>query len=207
MEQNEDGEPKLQAQTSDKRRYRPNEPRNLKLVALGVLIGVALGAVVWLAFGPGRAWFGGSESIAPAVPKINSPAPDFQLTALDGSSVSLSELRGKAVMINFWATWCGPCRVEMPLLQKFYDQNKEDWVVLAVNNAEPQEKVQAFIDELELSLPVLLDADGEVTKSYHVRGFPTTLFIDQDGIIRYEHIGILNESLLEGYLQDLGVVE
>jgi thiol-disulfide isomerase/thioredoxin len=110
-------------------------------------------------------------------------------------------------LINFWATWCGPCQMEMPLIQKYYRKYSPDLVVLAVNNDEPPGDVQAFIDQMKLTFPVLLDPGVQVENQYRIRAFPTSLFIDTEGLIRYEHIGILNEQQLVQYLKQIGVGE
>jgi len=207
MEPGENNPSQIKEQTGEKPRYKPDGRQNLVQVALGVLIGLGIGLVFWLVFGPGRTIFGLSVASQPAVPKINAQAFDFTLNTADGQPVQLADLRGNVVMINFWATWCGPCQVEMPLIQEYADKYKDSLVVLAVNNDESEEQVQAFVEKLELTFPVLLDPGGAVTQMYRVRGFPTTIFIDQAGIIRYEHVGVLNKALLAGYLNDLGAAK
>jgi len=116
-----------------------------------------------------------------------SEAPDFQLQSLDGGKVSLSELRGRPVMLNFWASWCGPCRMEMPVFQEV---SKDDmWkagglVILAVNLGESSSRVQEFVEYYGLTFPVLLDTSSKVGMMYNAATLPTTYFIDNDGIIR-----------------------
>lgn len=144
----------------------------------------------------------GSDTPAPAqTPEASSPAPieaplvgnlapGFTLDYLGGETVSLSDFRGSPVLINFWATWCGPCRYEMPFLQQIYD----DWtdkglVVLTVDIAENHDTVEGFMQELDLSLPVLMDRDQAVTKRYNVRNIPATFLIDKNGIIQSIRIG------------------
>jgi thiol-disulfide isomerase/thioredoxin len=183
--------------------------KSILLISSGVIIGVGLGVVILFGFGMGNVWFERSnfQGIAPAVPGIKDQASDFELQDLSGKPVKLSDFRGIPVLINFWATWCGPCRVEMPILQEYYRRYNPDFVVLAVNIDESRDTVQSFVDEYQLEFPVLLDKGGKVTDSYHVRGFPTSIFVDRDGNIRYQHIGGLSEEVLVGYLEDLGVVQ
>lgn len=139
---------------------------------------------------------------APA-PEVGSPAPDFTLQTPQGESISLSDLRGQVVLINFWATWCAPCRVEMPAIQARY--NRGGFSALAIDFDESAELVRAFVDELSLSFPVLLDPGGEIQNLYRVRGYPTSFFVDADGIIRVFHIGDMSETELDNYLSHLGV--
>jgi thiol-disulfide isomerase/thioredoxin len=185
----------------------PKKTNTWLLVGAGILIGLGVGFVFLFGFGPGRGWVERQRSsiISPAAPRVNAPAPDFELQTLDGQSVKISDLRGRVILINFWATWCEPCRQEMPLLQESADRYGEKLAVLAVNNDEAPEIIRSFIDELELRLPALLDPGAKVTQLYRVRGFPTSVFVDSQGVVRYQHIGILNHDTLAGYLNDLGV--
>jgi hypothetical protein len=95
----------------------------------------------------------------------------------------------------------------MPLLEKYHQQYGDRFTLLAVNDSEPAEAVQAYVDELGLTFPVLLDPYGRIDDVYRVRAFPTTFFVDADGVIRFQHIGSLDENQLLGYLKELGVVE
>ena len=138
-------------------------------------------------------------------PVIGKTAPEFQLQSLDGQSISLSSLRGKPVLINFWATWCGPCRMEMPYMQEIHDEwSGEGLVMLAINIGESSDLVGQFMKNQGLSFPVLLDMQGEVAKQYGVRAIPTTFFIDKGGIIREKKIGAFqNAKDIEGYLEKM----
>jgi peroxiredoxin len=139
---------------------------------------------------------------APA-PEVGAQAPDFTALTPQGETVSLNDLRGQVVLINFWATWCAPCRVEMPAIQARY--NRGGFTVLAVDFDESAELVQAFVDDLGLSFPALLDPGGEIQNLYRVRGYPTSFFVDADGVIRVFHIGDMSETELDNYLSQLGV--
>jgi cytochrome c biogenesis protein CcmG/thiol:disulfide interchange protein DsbE len=119
-------------------------------------------------------------------------AINFQLYSLDGDEVKLSDLRGQPVMLNFWATWCGPCRVEMPLFQEIYEDTRwsqKGLVILAVDVQETAGDIQQFMEANGFSFTVLLDTTGEITNKYNLRGIPTTFFIDKDGIIKDVNIG------------------
>ncbi len=122
--------------------------------------------------------------------KVGNPAPNFQLHNLDGEPVSLSDFRGESVLINFWATWCPPCRAEMPYLQQVYDEwSGIGLVLLTINIGESSSKVEEFMQDYNLSFPVLLDTKRDVAQKYNVRGIPTTFFIDKDGIIQDMKVG------------------
>jgi peroxiredoxin len=115
-------------------------------------------------------------------------APDFKLTTLDGGMLHLSEFRGRAVMINLWATWCGPCRIEMPHIQDRFERfEKQGFVVLAVNFDEPAGVVAEYRDELGLTFPILLDPGAKVQNLYRNRSYPSSFFIDAGGIIQVQH--------------------
>ena len=135
------------------------------------------------------------------------PAPDFTLTSLEGESVALSDHQGQAVMINFWATWCPPCLAELPLIESFAESHAEKLVVLAVNAGEEKASVLNFVNEFRYDLQFILDPTNSLASQYRVRGLPTSVFIDQQGMIQGMHIGVLNESLLSNYLSLVGVVE
>ncbi|MFC1897402.1 peroxiredoxin family protein [Chloroflexota bacterium] len=117
-------------------------------------------------------------------------APDFQLQSLDGQTVALGNLRGKPVLINFWATWCPPCRSEMPYIQDIYEEwTDKGLVLLAINIGESSSTVRDFMQSHNLSFTVLLDTKQDVAQNYNITGIPTTLFIDKDGIIQDKEIG------------------
>ncbi len=110
------------------------------------------------------------------------------------------------MLINFWATWCGPCRIEMPALQARYDALRDEgFTVLAVDFDEPEDDVRAFRDELDLSFPMLLDPGARVQELYRVRGYPSSFFVDREGVIRVVHIGLMTEGQIDDYLAQVGI--
>jgi len=137
--------------------------------------------------------------------RIGGQAPDFKLSDLDGKSVSLKDFRGSPILINFWASWCEPCRNEMPLLQEIFEEWSDDGlVVMAINTGESRTAVQAFMQNNNLSLPVLLDTQQATTQKYGIFFFPTTLFIDEDGIIQKKIIGAFpSKAAIESNLNQI----
>jgi peroxiredoxin len=131
-------------------------------------------------------------------PEVGRTAPDFRVEMLDGSVAQLSDFRGQTVLLNFWATWCGPCRAEMPEFQEVYDVRLplDDFVVLAVDVGEGPAVITAFIDELALTFPVALDPAGDVARLHGVRGLPATFFIDRHGVLRHQMLGPVFGNLL-----------
>ncbi|HEY4601323.1 MAG TPA: TlpA disulfide reductase family protein [Cerasibacillus sp.] len=124
-------------------------------------------------------------------------APDFELETLDGEKVSLSDFRGKRVMLNFWATWCPPCRAEMPDMQKFHEN--KDVVILAVNLTETEsskDNVPTFVEDYGITFRVPLDEDSSVSTLYQIRPIPTTYLIDSNGMIHNVAFGAINYELM-----------
>lgn len=150
--------------------YRPRDRHPLRLAAL------ALSALLASAQLPADTGAG--------------PAPDFTLKSQNGDNFKLSELRGEVVMINFWASWCGPCRQEMPLLEELYTRYQSlGFTVLGVNIEEDPTKAQALLKDMAVSFPVLFDTQNEVSRLYQVAAMPSTVLVDRDGNMRYLHKG------------------
>lgn len=175
----------------------------LVLAVLGVALGLAIGYFMFFRSAPVPA--AQPLDAAPA-PVGGAPAPDFSLDTLAGERIQLADLKGQVVLINFWATWCGPCEAEMPLLEDRYTTYKDSgFTVLAVNVDEDVEVIQPFVDEYALTFPILLDPGSVVHDLYRVRGYPTSLFVDREGNIINVHVGPLLDEQLDGYLGQLGI--
>lgn len=129
---------------------------------------------------------------------------DVTLQMLDGSMINLLDYRGQTVVLNFWATWCPPCTAEMPALNAYYQQHRdEDFVLLAVNAGESAEVAAAFIAANGFEFPVALDPDGRLTKQFGINGFPTTIVFDDTGSVRYRHNGLITPDVLEEQITPL----
>lgn len=148
-----------------------------------------------------------SNATLPPSPREGFSAPDFTLETLDGGQVTLSDLRGQVVLINFWATWCPPCRAEMPAIENVYRAFKPLGLeVLAVNltNQDNEAAVASFVQALGLTFPILLDRTGEVSNRYNLHGLPSTFFVDSQGVIRSVVVGgPMSEALIQSKVEEL----
>jgi peroxiredoxin len=174
------------------------------LIAVILLVGAG-----WLLIGNGLDQLLRATGVAPADPQtasadIGRAAPDFTVLGEDGKEHRLSELRGQVVILNFWATWCGPCRSEMPELERTYQANRDRGLnVIAMNFRETAPEAQAFFKELRLTFPIWLDRTGSVAELYRARGLPSTFVVDRSGIIRFVRVGPVDQTMLENQLATL----
>ncbi|MCR6652788.1 MAG: TlpA family protein disulfide reductase [Cellvibrionaceae bacterium] len=129
-------------------------------------------------------------SLSMQAKELSGPAPDFTLTSIDGEKVKLSDLKGQVVMINFWASWCGPCRQEMPLLNDIYaGYKKAGFVLLSINLDESTDDAKAFLKKTPVNFPVLLDSKGKVADLYKNQAMPSSYFVDRKGNLVHLHQG------------------
>lgn len=157
---------------------------------IGMMVAVALvgGLWIWLSAVPAAATTAGR---APA-PRAGFAAPPIDLPTMAGEQLALSDLRGQVVVVNFWASWCPPCRAEMPALERTYQAERERGLEILAVNTTYQDQLGAardFVAEHGLSFPVLLEESGEVAQRYQIRAMPTTFFVDREGVIREVIIG------------------
>jgi thiol-disulfide isomerase/thioredoxin len=153
---------------------------------------------------------GTTSIVAAAALRAQSPgnaAPSLSLKTLDGAVVSLSDYAGHPVLINFWASWCKPCRVEMPLLISAHEAHQEVGLVVLAINLTDQERstrdVQGFQTEFQIPFPVLLDKKGKARELYRLRGVPTSVFVGSDGVVRWVHPGPISEAVLRERLHQI----
>ena len=139
-------------------------------------------------------------------PYVGQLAPDFTLTATDGRTITLSDYttnRGTPVILNFWATWCPPCRVEMPYFESAHNLYDEEVAILGLNQAESAATIAAYAGERGLTYPLLVDADMKVNNLYGVLNLPTTIFIDRNGVVREVLIGTMSQGVLDDRIEQL----
>jgi peroxiredoxin len=135
--------------------------------------------------------------------------PDFDLTTMSGDQVNLADLKGKKVILNFWASWCGPCKAEMPHMEKYYERNKEaaNVEIIAVNMTNSERRglkgVEDFIDEYGLTFPIALDKDGKVERMYEIVSIPTTFMLGTNGEIVHKFVGPMDEKMMEELVNNL----
>lgn len=146
-----------------------------------------------------------TTTILEAKPVVGSAAPSFSLTGMDGKTYELNGKRDKPLVINFWASWCGPCRMEAPDLRRLHQAYGQqiDFYAINVTSDDTLEEAKAFVDRYKLTFPVPLDLQGEVAKSYQLQAFPTTYLIDRNGVIRQKIIGMIEASSFEQELKKL----
>jgi peroxiredoxin len=180
----------------------PSERRRA-LFALLAAVALAL-AATWLVVGGGLNRFRPSPQSA-GLAEVGQPAPDFCLETVPGGQACLADYRGQVVLLNFWATWCVPCRAEMPELQEAYRHYQQrGFQVLAINLQEGPGEVEPFMQELGLTFPALLDRDGALSRQYLVRALPASLLIDRQGKIALSRLGPLTSAMLGDELRRLG---
>lgn len=184
------------------------------LISIFAILAMSLGAFILLS-ASSKPLSDGNEGLIEGVgnsldlevaPFVGAIPPEFSLFNLNGEQVSLSNFSGQPVVINFWATWCAPCRVEMPAIQSRFEKFKDQGlVVLAVDFDEPSKIVSDFRDELGLTFEILLDPGAEVQQLYRNRAYPTTFFIDPNGVIQVQHFGPMTEGQMDDNLAKIGL--
>ena len=170
-------------------------------ITLYILVLIASAAWIVLSAEPNAA---GTAEIR--APQAGFSAPDFTLQTTSGETYTISELKGNAILVNLWATWCPPCRAEMPAMQKLYEEYKDQgFIILAVNSTVQDNplEIPPFLEEFGITFPVLLDHTGDVTRAYQVRSLPSSYFINRLGIITEVVIGgPMSEALLRTRIEE-----
>jgi len=170
------------------------------VVAIAVVILLGSG---WILIS--RPLSGGREAANVPAPVPGHPAPEFALKNLSGQMVRLSDFKGKPVLINFWATWCGPCRAEFPELERASAEDAGKLVIIGVNSTalDQPAAVKSFAAEMGATFPIVLDETGQVSKMYQIKGLPTSFFIDRNGVVNEVFVGPVNKAYIEAKLKEL----
>jgi len=188
-----------------------NKPtKKLIFIVLGLWLAILSGAIIIVVLVLNGYISLGAPDLpgAPPLAKLEngSLANDFALENLNAEQMRLSDLRGKVVVVNFWATWCIPCVEEMPSFQEFQDQYP-DMVMIGIDEKEGIDQVSNFLEGKGIDYPILLDYNAKVGGSYNVFMLPSTFFIDQAGMIRFRHYGIMTPDQMAYYMRTLGVIQ
>lgn len=149
---------------------------------------------------------GNTQNSKTAQVKEGYPAPDFELPTLEGETIKLSDYRGKKIILNFWASWCPPCKAEMPFMQSFYEKNKDKVEIVAVNLTNidnGRTAIKEFVEDYGLTFPIPLDEEGEIGQLYQAFSIPTSYIIDSNGIITKKVIGPMDEEMMEALTKNI----
>ena len=171
--------------------------------AVAFFIIVALGLLLIQACTPSSQAMQGDQQEAAVGINVGEIAPDFTLLDLDGNEVGLSEFRGEVVFVNFWATWCPPCRAEMPDIESLYQEYKDKGVVvIGIDIGESEATVRQFVQQGGYSWTFVLDSTGAVAANYNIRAIPTSFFIDREGVIQAVNTGAMTKRGMEAALAE-----
>ena len=194
-------------------RARPQMPRIVAIIIVAAIAVASIAALFWPKLGADVAYTGPTEvgvirrlvDSPSQAARIGDAAPDFEWNAPDGKTRRLSGLRGQVVVINFWATWCVPCKQELLDIQKLYDEKHGDGLeVLEINYQEGRADALGYFEARDLTMPLLLDS-GSVFDQYKLRGLPDSFFIDRDGKLSSMNIGVLSQDRMRQRLADAGL--
>ena len=187
---------------------RQHRKRNNTRTGMQFILGAGLVLIGWAAFmivqGPQN------TEAAQALPgsvipiEVNYPAPELSLQTVNGKSESLVEYRDRIVLVNNWATWCPPCKAEIPTLEAYYETHANDgFVIIGIEAGETQKDVLGFVQEHAMTYPVWFDLNGAAMKAFHNESLPSSYVIDRQGIVRYSWVGEISQEMLEKYITPL----
>lgn len=182
---------------------QPSSRRFTAMMMIGVGL-IAIGIMFMLLLNNNTEVSASSSDFSAIPAKVDYAAPELTMNDLDGNPVSLSSYRGRVVLVNLWATWCPPCREEMPTLEAFYEKYKsKGFVLLGLNQEETHDVVLPFVQTHELTFPIWLDLDYMAQKEFHTMNLPSSYVIDREGHVRLMWIGGISAKNLENYVPDV----
>ncbi len=205
-------EPDAPPEDADEDLFRTPFPRPragaVRNIVATIIVGLIIVGLVWFFDRPGGAANSQSITLSAAAtgpaPRLDKEAPDFRVRGLDGKYYQLSDFRGRPVWINFWATWCPPCRAENPDIQETYEENKDDGLVLlALSIGEDADTVGGYVKRTGLTYTVALDQSTAIAAQYRIVGIPTHFFVDRDGILREWRIGSMSKKTMEKKVNEI----
>jgi peroxiredoxin len=185
-------------------RYKASPPFAAIFIGAGLLV-LGIVAILLLA-SPDQTGSSNNEPVAgeelSVIPApVNFTAPEITLKDLDGVQASLTDFKGQVVLVNNWATWCPPCKAEMPTLQAYYEEHKEeDFVLIGIEAGEPTEEVANFVEDYKLTFPIWLDPQNKALSAFRNQSLPSSYVIDRDGVVRLAWVGAISKSILEKYV-------
>jgi cytochrome c biogenesis protein CcmG, thiol:disulfide interchange protein DsbE len=169
------------------------------LLVLGVVAALLLASPEQATSSTDNSSVGEDLSVIPA--PVNFAAPDLTLNDLDGAQASLADFRGQVVLVNNWATWCPPCKAEMPTLQAYYEEHKDQgFLLVGIEAGEPVDEVAQFVDDYKLTFPIWLDPQNKALSAFHNQSLPSSYLIDREGVVRLAWVGAVSKSILEKYV-------
>lgn len=183
---------------------RPRKSFSPGMASLGAGL-VLLGLAIWMLWPRQPVQPAGSSSLSTVPVAVRYEAPELTLSDVNGKQHSLAAYRGQVVLVNLWATWCPPCKAEMPTLNRYYrDHADQGFVILAVNDGDPAEAVRSFVQTYQLSFPVLLDPTYTATdRAFKTSSLPSSFVIDRSGTVRLRWVGEIDRPTLEAYVTPL----
>jgi|CXWL01.1.fsa_nt_gi thiol-disulfide isomerase/thioredoxin len=182
---------------------QPSPVRFYAILMIGIGL-ISLGIMLFLLLKNNPPTAASVQDLSVVPVSVDFAAPKLDLTDLSGDNVSLDDYLGKVVLVNLWATWCPPCREEMPSLQAFYEKYKEnDFVLIAIDQEEPLEVVTPFVEEFGLTFPVWLDLDYLAEREFKTSNLPSSYVIDRTGTVRLMWIGGISKANLEKYVSEI----
>ena len=194
---------------SSRRRSRKKDLKKKSVPPIGmitigvgiVLLGIA--AFVVMAAKPPASAEAEDEYSSIPLP-VEYDAPELALTNLAGEDESLADYRGNVVMVNLWATWCPPCKAELPVLQEYYDDHKDEgFVIIGIDSQEPPERVESYIKTTTVKYPIWIDLDGAAGMAFNSFSLPASFVIDRDGVVRLAWTGAISKNMLEKHVTPL----